>query len=162
LAPAVERPQRQLRARLADRLRGQDADRRPDVDEPPRRQVGAVAAAADATGRPARERASHAQLLQVQLGQHARLAGADDLALANQLAAGLVVQSLHADAALDARGERALVDALDEAARGAAVLLRHDDLLAAGDELARQVAGLGGADALVGQPLPAAARGGEV
>src|SRR5690606_24995855 len=39
----VERPQRQLRARLADRLRGQDTDRLADVDHLHRREVAAVA-----------------------------------------------------------------------------------------------------------------------
>ena len=42
-AADVERPHRQLRAGLADRLRGDDADRLADVDHVPARQVAAVA-----------------------------------------------------------------------------------------------------------------------
>ena len=47
-AAGVERPHRQLRARLADRLRGDDADRLADADQLAGRQVAAVARAADA------------------------------------------------------------------------------------------------------------------
>ena len=42
-ATDVERTHRELRARLADRLRGDDADRLADVDHVPARQVAAVA-----------------------------------------------------------------------------------------------------------------------
>ena len=47
-AAGVERPHRQLRARLADRLRGDDADRLADADQLAGGQVAAVAGAADA------------------------------------------------------------------------------------------------------------------
>src|SRR5207245_5575482 len=42
-AADVEGPHRELRARLADRLRGDDADRLAEVDEVPARQIAPVA-----------------------------------------------------------------------------------------------------------------------
>ena len=54
----VEGAQRELRARLADRLRGDDADRLADVDHRHRRQVAAVAHAAETALRLAGEHAS--------------------------------------------------------------------------------------------------------
>jgi hypothetical protein len=54
-AADVERAQRELRARLADGLRGQDADRLAQVDRRHGRQVAAVAHAADAALRLARQ-----------------------------------------------------------------------------------------------------------
>ena len=47
-ATGVERPHRQLRAGLADGLRGDDADRLADADELAGREVAAVARPADA------------------------------------------------------------------------------------------------------------------
>src|SRR5207247_10701692 len=47
-AARVERPHRQLRAGLADRLRGDDPDRVADLAHPAGRQEDAVAAPADA------------------------------------------------------------------------------------------------------------------
>src|SRR6185436_14638475 len=46
-AADVERAHRQLRAGLADRLRGDDADSEAELDQPASRQVAAVAAGAD-------------------------------------------------------------------------------------------------------------------
>ena len=51
----VERAHRELRARLADRLGGDDADRLADLDELAAGQIASVAAAADAAPRLARE-----------------------------------------------------------------------------------------------------------
>jgi hypothetical protein len=44
----VERPHRQLRPGLADRLRGDDADRQAELDQTPGRQIAAVALRAHA------------------------------------------------------------------------------------------------------------------
>ena len=55
-AAGVERSHRQLRARLADGLGGDDADRLADADQRARGQVAAVAQPADAVARLARER----------------------------------------------------------------------------------------------------------
>ena len=54
-AADVERPHRQLRAGLADRLRRDDADRQPELDQPSGRQVAAVALRAHAAARRARQ-----------------------------------------------------------------------------------------------------------
>ncbi len=55
-ATGVERAHGQLRARLADGLGGDDADRLTDADQLARRQVAPVAGAADAVARLAGER----------------------------------------------------------------------------------------------------------
>ena len=55
-AAGVERPHRELRARLADRLGGDDAHRLAEVDEVAGGQVAAVAHAAHAVARGAGER----------------------------------------------------------------------------------------------------------
>jgi len=54
--PRVERAHGQLRARLADRLGGDDADGLADADEEAGREVPAVAQAADALASLAGER----------------------------------------------------------------------------------------------------------
>ena len=68
-AAGVEGAQRELRARFADRLRGDDADRLADVDLVAGREIAAVAHRADAVLRLAREH--RADL-------HRRDAGGDD------------------------------------------------------------------------------------
>ena len=55
----VERAHRELRARLADRLRRDHADRLADVDQPATTEVAAVALGADAEARAARQRSPH-------------------------------------------------------------------------------------------------------
>ena len=55
----VERTHRQLRTRLTDRLRGNDADRFADVDEMAARQIAPVARGADAETRFAGDRRAH-------------------------------------------------------------------------------------------------------
>ena len=59
----VEGSHRELRARLADRLRGDDADRVADLDQPAGRQVAAVAVRADPLPQLAVERRADADLL---------------------------------------------------------------------------------------------------
>ncbi len=54
-AADVERPHRELRAGLADGLRGDDAHRQPQFDQPAGRQVASVALRAHAAARRARE-----------------------------------------------------------------------------------------------------------
>ena len=61
--PYVERTHRELRAGLADRLRGDDADRFADLDHLAGGQVAAVAAAADAAPRLAGEHRADLHLL---------------------------------------------------------------------------------------------------
>ena len=66
-AADVERTHRELRARLADRLGGDDADGHAFFDQRAGREVHAVAAAADAQRRVAGHRAADLDLLQAQL-----------------------------------------------------------------------------------------------
>src|SRR5207245_1346768 len=62
-AADVERPHRQLRAGLADRLRGDDADRLAELDELAGGEVAAVALRAHAAARRAREHRPDLHLL---------------------------------------------------------------------------------------------------
>ena len=78
-AADVERPHRELRARLADRLGGDDADGHALFDHRAGRQVHAVAAAADAQRRFAGHRAADLDLLQAQLLDLAGDLGRDQL-----------------------------------------------------------------------------------
>ena len=66
-AADVERPHRQLRARLADRLRRDDADRQAQLDELARRQVAAVALRAAAAAARAGQHRADADLLDARL-----------------------------------------------------------------------------------------------
>src|SRR6185437_4180732 len=62
-ATDVEGAHRQLRARLADRLRGDHADRLADVDQPAPREVSAVAHATHAIARATGDWRAHAHLV---------------------------------------------------------------------------------------------------
>ena len=62
-AADVERAHRQLRARLADRLRGDDADREAELDQAPGREVAAVALGAAAAAARAGQHRTDADLL---------------------------------------------------------------------------------------------------
>src|SRR5260370_318305 len=62
-AADVEGPHRQLRARLADRLRGDHADRLADVDQRSAAEVAAVALGADAPAGVAAKRGTHLDLV---------------------------------------------------------------------------------------------------
>src|SRR5205823_2285431 len=66
-AADVERPHRELRARLADRLGRDNPDRHAVLDHAARGQIHAVAQAADAERRFARHAAADLDLLQAQL-----------------------------------------------------------------------------------------------
>ena len=59
----MERAHRQLRARLADRLRGDDADRQAELDQLAGREVAAVALGAAAAAAGARQHRPDADLL---------------------------------------------------------------------------------------------------
>src|SRR5436190_7476675 len=83
----MEGPHRQLRARLADRLGGDDADRLPDIDRGSAREITSVALAANALLRRAHERGADLHALKadlLDLGDHRlvekRSFGNDDVA----------------------------------------------------------------------------------
>ena len=72
-AADVERTHRELRARLADRLRRDDADRFADVDRRAAREIAPVALAADAVGRLAGQHRTDAHLLHAGRARSPRL-----------------------------------------------------------------------------------------
>jgi hypothetical protein len=165
----VERPHRQLRARLADRLRRDDADGLADLDHLARREHAAVAEAADAALRLARENRPDLDALDAGLlDSRGQLLG-DLVADADDLLLGQRIEDLLlADAADDAVAQRlervaALHDRRDrDAVGGAAVLEDDDDVLGHVDEAARQVAGVGRLERRVGETLAGAVRRDEV
>src|SRR5688500_683641 len=146
-AADVERAHRQLRARLADRLRGDDADRLAELDQPPGRQVAPVAARADAAPRGAGQHRADLHLLDAALLHRRRLVLVDLLVdLDDGIAAERVEDLFEGHAADDAVAQR-----LDDFARfddgagldaveGAAVVLRDDYVLRHVDQAPRQIA----------------------
>ena len=167
----VERPHGELRARLADRLGRDDADRLADLDDPPGGQVPSVAEAADADlglardDRPDAHRFDaggdddRAELVGQLLARERHLLASDLDVLGQDPAedAGLDVRRLHGgavgphDVHLDG-----------DAAVGTAVVLADDQLLRHVDQAPREVPRVGGTQRGVGQPLAGAVRGDEV
>ncbi len=170
-AADVEGTHGELRAGLADGLRGDDADRFAELDHLAGRQVAAVALA----------RSSRAWLSQVSTE---RILSCSTPIFSSALAVGFVDEVVRlderrlpvtgsltvfaGDAADDAGREIddffvTLVDRRDDdAVGGAAIVLGDDDVLRRIDELAGQVAGVGGLERGVGQTLAGAVRGDEV
>src|SRR5690606_21064975 len=99
----VERAERELRARLTDRLCGQDADRLADVDHLHRREVAAVALTADAALRLAGQHGADLHRLDARVLDEVRVLLGDHLArLDDELAVDRVVDVLECDVADDA------------------------------------------------------------
>src|SRR5690606_36874399 len=175
-ATGVEGTHRQLRARLADRLGGHDADRLTDLHLPAGRQRQAVAGAAHAVAGVAGEHRPDADGLDLAAGLHQGLQvlgpdhgpGLELLALVglHHLAIDLHVVGQHP--AVDPGPQVAddvpsLVEDPDrDAAVGAAVGLDHDDLLGHVAESAGELARVGCAQGGVGQALAGAVGGDEV
>src|SRR5690606_34101407 len=167
----VEGTHRQLRARLADRLGGDDADRLADVDELARGERAPVALGARADARLAREDRAHLGLAHA--GGHR---GVDeDVArvvarLAHDVAVGVDQvgrEGTRVDARLHLRvthelARELLGDRQGQAALGAAVLLADDDVLGHVHETTREVARVGGPQSGVRQTLAGAVRRDEV
>ena len=167
----VERPHGELRARLADRLGGDDADRLADLDDPSGGQVPSVAEAADADLGLARD--DRPDTDRFDAGGHddrAQLVGELLTCERHLLAPDLHVlgQDAAEDAGLDVRGlhGRAVgsqdVHLHGDAAVGAAVVLADDQLLRDVDQPPRQVPRVGRPQRGVGQTLASAVRGDEV
>src|SRR5262249_43388489 len=147
----VERAHRELRARLADRLRGDDAHREAAFDETPGREIAAIALRAHTAAGRARQHGADL---------HALDAGRFDLfrqfllqlapRFDDGLAGGRVDDRLERDAADDA-----VAEALDdftagvddrtrfEAVERAAIDLRDDHVLGDVDQTPREVARVG-------------------
>src|SRR5438477_1613078 len=170
----VERPHRQLRARLADRLRGDDADRVADLRHLAARQERAVAGLAHAGLRLAREHRAHrhdevlggvGELLDdLAHPRHGELlAPLGDHRLARPAGRKRLVHVLGEDAARDALVQPLRIEErqLDELLR-LAVLLADDHVLRDVDETPRQVARVGGAERRVGEALTGTVRRDEV
>ena len=168
-AADVERAHRQLRARLADRLRGDDADRLAQLHHPSGGQVAAVAPRAHAAARRAGEHRADADLLDARF-LHRRGLVLVDLAveLDDRLVGERIGDPLERDAADDAVAQR-----LDDLARlddgagldaveRAAVVLGDDDVLRHVHQTPGQIAGVGGLERRVGQTLAGAVRRDEV
>ena len=97
----MEGPHRELRARLANTLGGDDADRETFFGQRSRRQVHAVAQTADAQRRFAIHRAAHLNLLNPQFLDFASDRHRDQLPFANDHFAGdgvLDIGAAHATA----------------------------------------------------------------
>src|SRR5439155_6116857 len=106
-ATGVERAHGELGARLADGLRGDDADGLAGFDELARRHRPAVAGAADAVLRVARERRSDAHPLDARGGDELRRLAVDVLAARDDALLRLRVVDVHRrDAAEQTVGER--------------------------------------------------------
>ena len=168
-AADVERPHRQLRARLADRLRGDHADRLAQVHHLAGRQVAPVALDADAALGLAGQHRADLDLLDAGRLDFGREVFADLLVDADDdLSRQRVLDVLERDAAHDAVAQRlddlaALDDGRDvDAVQRVAVVDRDDHVLRHVDQAAREVAGVGRLQRRVGQSLARAVRRDEV
>ena len=165
----VERPHRQLRARLADRLRGDDADRQTELDEASGREVAAVALGAAAAAAGAGEDRTDPDLLDAAFLDVFRLLLVDHLVhVDDQITRQRIEDPLERDAADDAVAkrlddltrfhDRACIDAV----HGAAVVLVDDDVLRHVHQSTGQIARVGGLQRGVGKTLARAVGGDEV
>src|SRR5439155_21963719 len=103
----VEGAHRELRARLADRLRGDDADRFADLHQLAAGEVAAVAAAADSATRLAREHRTDLHLLDARFLNRIRQIVGDLVVLGHEQIAGeRIVDILLRHAADDAVAQR--------------------------------------------------------
>ena len=168
-AADVERPHRQLGARLADALGGDDADGHALLDEAARGEVHAVAERADAQRGVAGHGAADLDLLQAQLLDLLRDVQGDQLVFPDDHFVGDRVDDVRpADAAADRVGQAdldlfaAVDDSLGDALRRAAVVRGDDDVLGDVGQLAGQVAGVGRLQGGVGQALAGAVRRAEI
>src|SRR5215467_13701348 len=154
-AADVERAHGELRARLADRLRGDDAHRLAHIDRRAAGEIAPVALGAHAPAGLAGEHRADAQFL------HAGGLDSLDLRLFEQralpdddLVRGRIAHVLGGGAAEDA--------ALKRSHRGAAVLRRDDAVLRHVDQAPREVARVRGLERGIGEPLAGAVRRVEV
>ncbi len=172
-AAGVERPHRQLRARLADRLRGDDPDRVPDLRDLAGRHCSPVAGLADPGDRLALEHGADRHhrvvaallvVLAVALDDVGELGAVDLLALLDEHppALGLEVAGRESPEQVVVGLATLLEDRHLDVLRGAAVGLANDHVLCDVDEAARQVTGVGGAKRRVREALARTVRRDEV
>mmetsp|Transcript_23362 Transcript_23362/g.55498 ORF Transcript_23362/g.55498 Transcript_23362/m.55498 type:complete len:1308 (+) Transcript_23362:390-4313(+) len=165
----VEGPHRQLRARLADRLGGDDADGLTDVDQAATAEIAAIALGAQAEARAAGQRRADLDLVDTGLLQHVEGVLVEHVAGGQQRGLSLGVDDIdRGDAAEDAVTQRFDdFTAFDQgthvhAVVGAAVFFGHDQILRHVDQATRQVAGVRGLQRRIRQALAGAVGGDEV
>src|SRR4051794_19776567 len=166
-AAGVERPQGQLGARLADRLRGDDADRVADCDGLAGGRQDAVALLADPGLRAALEhradRDDRALLLAERVGELRQRRIVDQVAGLEQHAAALGLDGTGGEAALQRRVDRVVAGQRQlERLLRAAVLDPDDDVLRGVDQTPGQVTRVGRAQGGVREALTGAVGGDEV
>ena len=168
-AADVEGAHRQLRARLADALGGDDAHGHALLHQRAGGKVHAVAQGADAQRGLAGHGAADLDLLQAHLLDAAGNLERDEVVLLDDHFVGDGVDDVRpADAAADRVLEAhldllAAVDhALGDALRGAAVVHGHDDVLGHVGQLAGEVARVGRLQGRIGQALAGTVRRAEV
>ena len=164
----VERAHGELRAGLADGLRGDDADGFAQLDHAAGGQVAAVAAGADAAPGFAGEHGANLDALDARgLNGVGQLFG-DFLVDLDDDVAFVVLDLFERNAAHDAVAQRLDFDARFEdrldvnAVRRAAIDLVDDHVLRHVHQTPREVAGIGGLQRRIGQALARAVRGDEV
>ena len=164
----VERAHGELRAGLADGLRGDDADRFAEFDHAAGGQVAAVAAGANSAAGFAGEHGANLDALDAGGLNGVGQLFADFLVDVDDDVAFVVFDLVERNAANDAVAQRLDFDAgfedrLDvDAVGGAAIDFVDDDVLRHVHQAAREVAGIGGLERGIGQALTRAVRGDEV
>src|SRR5919204_191921 len=168
-AADVEGAHGELGAGLADRLRGDHADRLADVHLPPAGQIAAVALDADAAPGLAGEHGADLHLLETGLLDLLHLVLVDLLVgLEDDLVGERILDVVERDTAQDALTHRlddlAAFDqrAEGDAVHGAAIVLGDDGVLRHVHQAPGQVAGVGRLESRVGEALAGAVRGDEV
>ena len=168
-AAGVERPHRQLRAGLADRLGGDDADRLTRADHLAGGEVAAVARPADAVAGLAGERRADEHLVDAGRVDAGRRLFHDQLVAIDQERRLLALLGLDPRVGQRGRGQpadEALLEGALLVARlapddpapllGAAVLLAGDDVLGDVDQAPGEVPGVGRAQGGIGEALAGA------
>ena len=168
-AADVERPHRQLRARLADALGADDAHGHALLDQRAGREVHAVAQGTDAQRGVAGHRAADLDLFQAHGFDLPGDVHGDQIVFADDHFVGDRVDDVGAaDAALDRVGQAdfdllaAIDHALGDALGGAAVVRGDHDVLGHVGQLAGQVARVGRLQGRIGQTLAGTVGGAEV
>ncbi len=165
----VEGPHGQLGARLADRLRRDDADRLADVDPMSASQIAAVALRADAVTRLAGDRRTHHHLVDTRLLEHVdQLLVEQGPALADQIVGAGLVDVLGRHPTQDPLAQRfdhvtTLDDRLhQQTVLGAAIHLGNHQVLGHVHQATGQITGVGCLQRGIRQALTGTVGGNEV
>src|SRR6185369_16372899 len=160
----VERTHRELRARFADGLSGDDADSFTEFDQAARSQVASVTENADATLRFAGEHGTDLDALDTGSLDGARKLFRDLLVDVDDDVALVVLDLLKRHAANDAIAQRfddvaGFNDGADvDSVHGGAIVFADDDVLRNIDETTREISGIRGLQGRIGQSLTGTVR----